>query len=309
MNILVYGAPYFEFQLATIVDGFKSLGHTVFDVRNEGRNYMELYKGEPVDVFIDAFPHERFKLEYHVPIKIMVWPYDLGEKRKLIYTSYDFDLIFVRDYFGDGPENVFPLNYGIEERYFCFIEKEDKPLIERYYDVVYMGDIVNVGKRLEYCERVEKQCSHRNLLIGSKITRAKEVDAYWSRWVNGRFTHNTDYYRTLADSKILLSLHGSGIECGRTYEAIASHALPLIEYSNAIQITPSLKDNIPEIFFRTPNEMIQLIDVFLNDLNYAQEIADAVFEFGKTHLLSKHRVNYIIEKVNKIREVKINNVS
>ena len=287
MNVLVYGAPYYEFQLATIVEGLQILGHKVYDIRKEGRNYMEPYNGEFIDLYIDAFPHEKFSPKFNKPLtKIMIWPYDLAEDRSLLnYDEHIFDIAFVRDYDGNGPANVFPMNYGIEYRYFCAGIETNKSLVKREYDITYLAALC-VGERREYLRVIEKYFADKNLLIGDKGTLINEADPYWSQWVNGIFTHNNDYYRALANSKIIISTRGGGPECGRIYEAIASHALPLTEYRQTIQVPPVLEEAIPEIFFKGPEEMVEKTNLFLNDLEYAQAVADKVYDFGKNYLVS-----------------------
>jgi hypothetical protein len=300
MKFLVYSPPYYEFCTSTVCEGLKSLGHMVYGYDGSSQNYLEPYDGSVVDFFIDAFPMKGRSVDWSWTPRIMLWPYDKTGPETLNYNDHKYDIMFIRDYEGGGGSNVFPINYGIEDRYFDQINREDKPLKDRKYDVVFIGD--NVGRRKEMLTKLKGKLNDFNCLLGLKtdLGVGEEPNEYWSQWVNGRFCHWDDYFRTIADSKILLSFSGSGPDCGRHYESIASHALVFFEKSNTIKVSPSIDARFPHLLFDEVGELANSIREYLSRINLAQHDADLLFSFGKRHLTTRNRAEYMIEKMKEV---------
>jgi hypothetical protein len=302
MNFLVYGTPYYEYLQATIVEGLTLLGHNVYGwnekkKEQDTRNYKKPYGGQQIDYFIDAHPSIQQTNNWDYTPRILLWPYDWGDNNPFDPSRFKYDAAFIRDYRGlkNDPGNVFPINYGIEQRYFCAVNQEDKAIIERNWDVLFTGD--NVGRRGKMLKMLNKSMKKNgpfNVSLGLGYSFIEEPDDYWCQWVNGRFCHCNDYFRALANSKINLSFGGSGPDCGRHYEVMASHGLPLIEKSDAIGIEPSFQSAFPELTFFHDAELRDKALYYVTNLDEAQELADRVFEFAKTTQTSKQRALYML---------------
>jgi len=304
LRFQLFGTPYYEYCQSTLAEGLKELGHEVYGWNGETTNYKDLYQGQDIDVFINAFPHpnkgEKI-IKEGVP-NIIIWPYDISDNLPFESAKYRFTAAFVRDLMVNLGKSVFPFNYGIENRYYCITDKINKPLAERPIDVIFTGEAV--GKRVSYIRLLQEHFKSLNCMLDfrkySGYPYQSKPNTYWCQWVNGRFCHYDDYYEALSESKIVLSLNGSGPECGRHYEAYASGGLPLIQKSGTIQIEPSIPTRFPNIVFDRPVELSDKISYYLGHLDEAQNLANQVFEFGRNNLRTIHRAQYVLDKLQEV---------
>jgi len=250
---------------------------------------------------MDCFPG-RITVNIDVP-KLLIWPYDQDDgPRPFTYSTYDaFDLMFIRDWDGKNYNNkCYPMNYGIEDRYYCITQEHDKLLKDREDDVTFFGSTCGSRQLMARDTVLEKLRREINpfivLKIASQVTFASDPDPYWSQWVKGRFLHNNDYFRALVNSKIVLSVPGGGPECGRTYEAFAAHAIPMIQKTDTVKIEPSWETVFPEIVFHDQRDFrLKIRQYILGDPNEAQALADRVFEFAKDNWRSTHRAKFLVD--------------
>jgi len=302
MNILIHGANYYEYCQATFVNGAKTLSHDCFNFNPNYNNYTKPYRGQDISFYIDFYPGHMSPPDIDVP-KILVWTYDADDGPQPFNPNKfpQFDLYFIRELKSNFGDKVYPMNYGIEDRYYCITEKEDKPFSERSVNCSFYGSFGGantlMGKREQKLDFIEHNLTKWKPVIGRQWAYKSDPDPYWSEWVNGRFSHDTSYFKALADSKIILSPSGGGSEGGRHYEAIAAHSLPLIEKSHNINIYPHWEDMFPEIVWDKVEECVSKVDYYLSNLEEAQVLADKIFEFGKKNLRSINRAQYILDRM------------
>lgn len=307
MNILLFSSPYYEYLAASLVDGFHDLGHIVYDLRGQGFNYAEPFNpnaGISIDLFIVSDPNDGpwCRKRYGDIPKVIIFPYDRwinysqaprGPVNLPDFSKWSCDIAFIRDWDGVSPGNlsfpVYPIEYGIERRYMDACARYWKPWDARAYDVVFFGTR-ETAKRNRILTKLEKEL---NCNFGPQWQFC-QPDDYWSRWVNGRFYHCEDYFKALCDARVVLSPFGAGPSCGRTYEAFAAKTIPAVQ-----SYPPEIKQIIPFISgehciaWNNVEDAVKKITDYIKDPTLMQK----GFTFGQTHLLTKHRSQYILNKL------------
>jgi len=314
MNIIGLGVPWYDFQMGTIVDGLLDLGHKVYDLSDVGQNFMApIGDRDPteMDLFIMADSENSemnakqfFRGGNKIP-KIIIHPYDkwldhikayTGQKRTILYEQWSCDIAFVRD-LENPPQNstfpIYPLEYGIEKRFIEACNEYIKPLDERIYDVMFVGTW-ETANRKRFSSPLE---NNFKCMLGNHH-RFVTPDDYWSKkWINGRFFHCLEYFETMCNSRFVICPLGSGPSCGRTYEAYAAGAIPLIERfpGEVKQIIPFVNgENC--LLWTNNDELINKIKYYLSNYDILKELQYKCINFAMQNFRTKHRAKYILNK-------------
>jgi hypothetical protein len=186
------------------------------------------------------------------------------------------------------------MEFAIERRYMEACDLYRKPLNDRTYDVVFYGTL-STANREGFMRTLSTQfkCDYG-------VRPFNIPDTKWSKWVNGRYNHSPEYYRALCDSKMVFCGLGAGPSCGRTYEAYAAGSIPLIQkYPSEIRQLVPFVDGENCILWEKPSELIKKVENVISNRDYMNELARKCYEFGQTHLLSKHRAQYMLDIIKK----------
>jgi hypothetical protein len=283
MNILVSQHPTYNYMDASLCQGLQNLGHDVFSVGAPGSNYVERkWTGTSVDLFIQFIKGMR---SLDGTPSIMVWGED-DHKGLQDELTKGFEKVFVRDHLPGTPG--IPINFAIEDRYYCSTENGYKLLRDRDFDICFLGKLY--PSRLAIIERLKADFPSLNMLLGPRTFNTP--DSVWSRWTQPWCSHDQAYFETLANSKICLSLLGAGPDCSRTWEALASGAVCVLEYANINMVKPYPKLNV----FRDYAWLNYHISTVLANLDHYQGLMTSTFEWNKEHHSTKARAQYLLEQ-------------
>jgi hypothetical protein len=203
-----------------------------------------------------------------------------------------FDAFFVRDLLPGQPG--FPMNFGIEDRYYCATEHDYKPLKDREIDICFLGSLAGYkSHRKEYVERLKKDFSRLNLMLGPR--QFNTPDDKWSKITLPYCAHDPEYFETLANSKICLSFKGAGPDCGRHYESMASGAICLIENMHTEMVADA-----DVYWFENYDDLATTIDLILkgirDDPEAAQIACDYAWRENRDLHSAKARAAYLLDK-------------
>ena len=305
MNIAALGPNYSDLGLSTVIDGLLDLGHKVYDVSGKGLNYMEPFtqQSPKIDFYIMADTdnlhgmreqsdvpkviahlHDRWTDYINVPDSPIKYP-NMAEAV--------FDIMFYRDYDGSlGHDNIYPMEFGIERR-FNEACQNMVPFNEREFDISFYGTRATAQRWMILDDLVKMfKCDFADQL------KFKEPDDYWSKWVNGRYVHAPKYYQAMMNSKMVFCGLGAGASCGRTYEAYAAGCVPLIQkYPAEIIQLVSFVDGQNCILWSNGEELKQKMKEWLSSPYHLEELASRCYKFGQENLLSRHRAQFMLDKM------------
>jgi hypothetical protein len=323
MKVAVLGPNYCDFQLCTIVDGLQSLGHTVEDFGLKGLNYMEpaIYgaagpNAKDYDFIIVADTNNvgACMLAVEIP-KVILHGHDRwtdyinvpnSPVKQILYPGWKCDIAFVRDLdrkqflYTDYP--IYPMEFSVERRFveacmeeWYFVRGAFKylPWMDRKFDVAFFGT---------------RTTARRDLVLAALENRFKcsfgdahaftIPDNYWSKWVNGRYTHAPMYYKALSNSVFALSPLGAGPSCGRTYEGYAAGCIPLIQrYPKEIEQIVPFVDGENCILWDSVEELVEKIADYKSRPDDLGALQLKCIDFATENLLSKHRAQFILDKM------------
>lgn len=304
MRILVNPFPVYEFLAASLIQGWTKLGHEVLTA-NHVASYAEK-RAEPGDQDFDLsvqFISGQGRLPGRKSIFIEVvdnYP-GLNEAR-----TKGFDYIFVRDHI--PSMGCLPINYGIEDRFYCAAETSGKPLQDREVDVCFLGYLYSGTarcKRAEWTDRLHADLPGLNMVLGDR--QFSEPDDEWSRWTLSRdyegdrsycFAHDPRYFELLANSKICLSFSGLMADTGRTWEIMASGGISLVEKYYISGHAVDMINPPPQVeWFSTYDELLRSILGVLNDTDSWQARAEQAWTFNRQHHSSAARAQYVLDSV------------
>jgi hypothetical protein len=302
MNFLVVGLPYYDYLESTCVQGLMKLGHLCFGASGDTRNYLKSYRSEPIDVFIYAPQDLARDINIEGIPKILLWVHDKVLPDRINEFSprrFKYDLAFVRE-LTEEHHNVYPINFGIEDRFYQYTEDWVNNSNSRPIDIIFQGgtsgNYPHASKRSEFLDRLKIDFSKYVLDIGHDKTREPDID--YSRVVNGRHKHYSDYFKALSSSKISLCLHGAGQDCARTWESFASGAVPAIQRYTIRHVEPWWEDGVNCIEFDNYEEFKEKVLYYLaGGHDELLEIQKRAWLFGRTYHRTEHRAHYILDKL------------
>jgi hypothetical protein len=233
LKILVSQHDHYNYMDAGLIQGLQNLGHEVWDVFGYRANYLdpqgERPRFEEFELIIDFVNGVHTTEAPRGAKRIFVWGEDDQAGLDKVFAQ-GYDHVFVRDHILGSPG--IPINFGIEDRYYCATSNGIKPLKGRTIDVCFLGSLW--AHRLPLVKKLKQDFGHLNLMLGPR--RFNTTDDTWSRWTKSWCAHDPQYFETLADSKICLSFKGAGPDTARTWECLASGAVPIIETMGLIDI-------------------------------------------------------------------------
>lgn len=329
MNVGVIGPGYCDYQLCTVVDGLQSLGHDVYDLNSqdayppvvEPKNYMTM---SPRDVdrpdvfynfFLVADTNNPNACNWSSPgLKVIVHGHDRwtdyisvpnSPVKPINWSAWNCDIAFVRDLdrgqFEGCSFPVYPMEFATERRFVeaSLAELAEKsaftytPWNERKFQVAFFGT-QSTARR----DRVLDLLRGRFKCNFGDSHAFTQPDDKWSKWVNGRYTHAPLYYKALANAVFALSPLGAGPSCGRTYEGYAAGCIPLIQrYPKGIEQIVPFTDGENCILWDTPEELIDKMTDYSSRPSDLDELQVKCINFSTEHLLSKHRAQFILDKM------------
>lgn len=189
-------------------------------------------------------------------------------------------LYFKREFTKDTKQysKCLPLPFGLVRNY----ELGDKPIKHRKIDIAFlMGPTSQV--RTDYYKVIEQiKESNKHLNIVSNL----EPIPY------------SEYVSTLKDSKIGISLRGAGWDTYRYWE---------IPFCGAVLFSETLQIEIPNNFvkgqeaefFNNPEELSNLIDLYLSEQDLLQQMQEKCRDKLLKHHTVEARASFIIEEYNK----------
>jgi hypothetical protein len=292
--------PHYNHLTATVAQGLRKLGHRIYSqVRYEASYVASSDLKQRSDAFIqflpDGMPNPRSNFN------IMVVGEDNGNGFSIhegMLESTGFDMAFVRDLTETREPHVYPIQFGIEDRYYDATWMRRSPLRDRPIDITFLGRY-DTPMREAAVAMIENEFGDLALNVGQRIHEIP--DALLSRWVYGFCVHDPAYFRDLSQSKINLSFHGWGYDCARHWEVMASGGVPVIE---------RLPYDIPHldesncVFFTGLGE---LRDVLSRITAYPQEfqgIATKAFDDGKKYHTTRSRAEYMMLKIKEVMDAK-----
>jgi len=300
MNILYNLYKQYNFMDATIVQGMRSLGHHVFSVNEVASNYAEPYNGEDYSLYFHSgrLPFSPNQASIPSDLKdvprILVWGHDSGitKEHQWFPDILGWDACFIRDLRENCGSNVFPIHYGIEDRYYCETKELRKPLRDRSIDIFFRGQLYK--HRAQILAEIQKEFGNTYILSINDRSLDDTDDLWTPQMKDGRGIHQISYYQQMADSKIVLSLLGLGPDCARHWEALASGAVPLIQFMPIIYVKPWLKNTQEYFYFTGIDDCLYIISELLENLDLAQSVANAGFESGMQNHTTASRAEYIL---------------
>jgi len=286
-----------------MAQGLRALGHNCYGRYGNGNNYLVPHVEQPYDVLIMCHEGEFVNDEPDKPI-VLLWGADIGaittEQQQSLLERLRFKVAFVRDLLPGVrlKRPVYPINFGVEDRYYCATGVFRKDLAQRSIDVFFCGRYEGYKNR----ELLIELCKNRlpaSLNVIMDGHRYCAPDDQWSLTVNGHCHHVPDYFKALADSKIILSPGGAGPDCARHWEAFASGGIPLIEDMKTQQCLP-LTSGEGCLLYSSPWDALDKITDVLAKPRIAQKIADDAFELSRRHTCME-RAKYFVSKLKKAR--------
>lgn len=298
LSILAVVHNYYNYLTATVVQGFKNLGHKVYSFEGHEANYCEPWLGQEYDFVLQAWGNKHSFCHDDKP-RIFVSGDDTGIDRQpshaINFADIDADLYFIRDLRDASYPKCFPLNFGIEDRYYCSTKDGIIPMEDREVDVIFLGQYDNCAHRRKLLDETATllSLSGHSVVFGGRAYNA--TDDYWSKWVNGHCGHDPRYFEALANAKVIFSPMGFGPDCARHWEAFASGGIPCIQFMPTVMTPPIMRDGLNCITFKDAKEAAIRISEVLSDPDRAQIMANMAFEFGKTYHITAQRAKYILQ--------------
>jgi len=293
LRFLFDGHPWYDYLDATIIQGLKNLGHKVYGASGNSNNYAEPHQNQDYDVFLFSVLPSEIEVRSSIP-KVILWGGDSGQSEMACMPNLQrahWDVAFVRDFRGGLPR-TFPINFGIEDRYYCVTGRTPKPYKKREIDIVFLGQINNCQGRQQYFDAIKKHFGSFNVLIDKPIYRTP--DPYWAQWLNVHCCHDQRYFETLNNAKVILSPMGAGPDCARHWEAFASGGIPLIERMPT-QMCEPLVDNTDCLLFSNPNELLAKARFVLEKQDTGMLISELAFQRGRLSHTTRARAQYMID--------------
>jgi hypothetical protein len=307
MNILYNTYKLQNIMDATVIQGLKALGHSVFSFEGTESNYADLWSGEDYALYVHSG-----RIEYSEPVnnipasikdvpRIFVWGHDSGITREHSLLpdppSIGFDAYFVKDLRKKTKYNVFPIHLGIEDRYYCVTENTRLPIVERPIDVLFIGKHEGrlYGHRKLLLDALQEAYSNQYNLVFLDRNFIPS-DPKWDSYFQGNiWSHAIEYYKLLSQSKIILCPVGASPDAPRHWNALASGGVALIQFMPMVYIQPWLKDRVDCYQFFSVDHCVCLVEEILNDLTQAQTVADSGFSTGKALHTTKARARYLLD--------------
>jgi hypothetical protein len=267
LNILIQAHLSYSYLDATIVQGFLNLGCNVFTTGSMHSYLSRKWCGEHIDLSIQCL-----KKAGRLPgdISVLTWGHDDNEG---LDEETGFDAIFVREWDGRYEK----INFGIEDRYIYPVKSS-----ERTIDISFLGSLYPF--RCELLDAVRRDFPDLTLQFGDRVYNTP--DDTWSPHTLPYCVHDHEYFRTLGNSRIALSLWGAGKDCARTWEILASGAIPVIQRCSVVDPEPRV------LWFETYEELKLQIETALG-MDWRVEN----YEFNMKWHDTASRARYILERL------------
>jgi len=292
MRILVNQHDGYNYMDSSLIQGFSNLGHEVESI-TPGTNYVQRQSTDwNFDLFVQFINND--DTPYPDTQCVFVWGEDDNEGLDAQFAK-GFDHVFVRDHVPGQPGH--PINFAIEDRYYCITSSGYKPLKDREIDVCFLGQPYpwrDDLHRYEYTERLKNDFPNLNLMFGDRTF--EEPDDKWSKWTQPFCVHDPRYFEILANSKICLSFHGYGPDCGRHYESMASGGICLIEDMQA-----SMVSDADVYWFMGYDDLASTVDLIMkgikDDPEGAQEACDYAWKENRSLHSTAARAQYLLDAI------------
>lgn len=297
MKIVCILSPKYDFLTATLIEGLKTLGHTI--IASENSNYATkqsnrfLKKNANNADLIIVFSNKKVRLSLldgvDNPNKIFIDGSDSQEF--IVPEGLLFKAIFKRElnkyFINEFKEPIFPLPFAAEKRYFSDYR------LKRDIDLSFIATLSTNTIRYAVNQRLAKK-NNGNFFIGNTLERS-----YSPRKIVGLPYKTPIYQDILLRSKISVNVIGAGYDCARYWEILASGAL-LLSQELEIQIPYGFTDGVNFFSFSSLNEMEDKVDFILANPSIIEEVSLAGFKHLNEYHLTHHRAQYFLDTLKKI---------
>lgn len=110
-------------------------------------------------------------------------------------------------------------------------------------------------------------------------------------------SYQTDYFKSISDSWIVLDAHGSGQCNARLWQIASNYSLPCIQ-KWTIECPHSFTNGIDILEYDTISNLYDVVVKHLSNKQLIKEMTNKCFENVSTYHTSTDRVNYIFNKIN-----------
>jgi hypothetical protein len=290
MKIVYINAKIYDFTTATLIEGLKSLGHTV--LCSETSNYgvsvaAEILKAEApsadllvlgsnLGVNLDLFAQLRNERAVYV---------DGSDQQSIAMPSnVAVKAIFKRELNRaaqlDPQAPVFALPFAAEERYF--------PSTPPRKDVAlsFLANMNTNPLRYSIHQRIGRLSHPAPIMSGS--TGESSYNG-----ANGNPLSTPRYREILLRSRIAVNVPGAGYDCARYWEILAAGAM-LMSWEPDIVIPEAFTDGVDCVTFRSLEEFEDKARYYLDHLDLVDAIAQRGSERLRKHHTSAARAQYFL---------------
>ena len=290
MNISYLNTPAYDYLTATIIEGLKELGHTVFtsEKSNYG-NYLSknsfINKANKSDLFIIG-SNRLVKYDYLKYIKNNKTVFIDGSDSSYLNLnfSYPVNLVFKRELLNGlnfKDSSIFPLPFAAEKRYFK-MKKEEKDI-----DISFLAANNNFLR-----ESIKNVLN--NKFKNNSVTQHTGEISYSSSF--GLPHQNPVYFDVLSRSKVVINIPGLGWDCGRYWEAIANKAL-VLTYKLELEIPNPFQENLHILSFNDINQFIEKAEYCLCNPKVVQNMSEEAFLHLEQFHTTKKRAEYFLNTI------------
>ena len=297
MKIICIQSPIYDYLTSTLIEGLQLLGHTIMSTENS--NYQKksndtLLKknAENADLLI-FFSNKlvRYNLLSGVdnPNKIFV---DGDDSQKFLIPNFiKFKAIFKRElnryYINKFNENIFPLPFAAEKRYF-FHQK-----VHRDISISYVANMHSAYRYAVY------ECLTSKNIKSSYLGTTTEPRGNSN--IKGGPKETPIFRNILYRSNISVNVIGGGYDCARYWEILSSGALLLTQNLDILIPNPFMGD-INCVTFNSLKELDEKVDFLLDN----KDLVSSLAHNGYKHLINFHttkaRAEYFLDCLNNIKE-------
>lgn len=285
-------SPNYDYLAASIIEGLKDLGHTVYtsEKSNYG-NYLPRLafckKANSCDLLIigsGKFTDYSYLKTISHSKSIYIDGSDYPNLEP--YPSFPINMIFKRELLKSDIQasslQIFPLPFAAENRYF------EKSNLTRTIPVSFICSMSN------YMRRSVKQVllsNFENACVGSTGERAYNG-------VSGTAVNTNKYSNILNRSIVSVNVAGKGWDCARYWEIIA-HKACLVTQRLDINIPNSFVEGQHYLAFSDMDELKDNISIVLNNKTLAHQLTNEAFEHLCLFHTSKKRAEYLLNTIDK----------
>jgi hypothetical protein len=293
--------PNYDFLCETLLEGLSELGHTIYTSEKakygiylKRSNFIKLAINSEL-LIISSGSYCDYSLLNKITHKKVIYvdgsDYPWLDKK----LRYPINIVFKREYIHEKENNIFPLPFAAENRYFNdFNLTRDK--------LTFITTTNNYFRRSVKYYLSKIYSNNDKFFIGN--TGERSYDG-----ISGIPIATPIYYKLLNESIASINIPGKGWDCARFWEIIANKAC-LITHRLEILIPNNFVEDEHYLGFSTLEELNQKIKFCLDNPEKAFQIANNAYNHLNIFHTTKKRAQYLLEIIDKnYKENKLYNYS